>query len=143
MRECVAGACEVWAGVCILQLWSAEDGVFCGEDHAPRLCISPALQPELQLGAHGGLHRAWSSGARPTAGAGVLRVDVSCSSKPRRTQASPRLAPESKPSGSRLVWAPCSHGFLKSFLSLCFSLRSCRVQVSHIPVWPEWSGLEP
>ena len=139
----MATACEVRAGVRVLQLRSAEDGIFCGEDSAPGLCVSPALQPELQLGARGGLHHAWRNGARPAAGAGVLRVDVSCSSKPRHTRASPRLAPESKPRGSHLVWVPCPYGFLKSFLSLCFSLRSRRVQVSHIPVWPECLDLNP
>lgn len=50
MRERVAATCEVQAGVRVLRLWSADDGIFLGEDPAPGLCISPALQPELRLG---------------------------------------------------------------------------------------------
>ena len=129
----------------VLRLWSADGGIFCGEEPAPGLCVSPALQPELWLGLR--MRRSpWRSASPPgEVGLGLLWGPGSSvlTRVLLQTQASPRLGPGNKASGSRLGWAPCSDGFLKSFLSLCFSLKLCRVQMSHIPVWPEWSELEP
>lgn len=112
----MAAACEVRAGVCVLQLWSAEDGIFRGEDPASGLCVSPALQPSSGSEPVEGCIAAWRSGARPAAGAGVLCVDVPCSSNPDV----PRYPRAWLQRASQVVHSWCGLHVLMGFLKVFF-----------------------